>query len=57
MPSGFRTTTPDNLASRRTCEILGAELVETVELPPGNDMYERGERQKCRYRWVIDRAP
>ena len=51
------TTTPDNIASRRTCEILGAELVEIVDLPPGNDMYERGERQKCRYRWVIDRLP
>lgn len=50
------TTTPDNVASRRTCEILGAELAEIVDLPPGNDMYDRGERQKCRYRWVIDRA-
>jgi predicted acetyltransferase len=51
------TTTPDNVASRRTCEILGAELVEIVDLPPGNDMYDRGERHKCRYLWAIDRAP
>jgi tagatose 1,6-diphosphate aldolase len=44
------TVTPDNLASRRTCEILGAEFVEIVDLPPGSDMYLKGERQKCRYR-------
>jgi tagatose 1,6-diphosphate aldolase len=47
------TVTPDNVASRRTCEIIGAELVEIVDLPPDNDMYERGERQKCRYRWRV----
>lgn len=44
------TCDPGNLASRRTCELAGAELVETVALPPGNDMYERGDRFKCRYR-------
>ncbi|MGB2820851.1 MAG: GNAT family N-acetyltransferase [Phycisphaerae bacterium] len=44
------TVTPDNIASKRTCEILGAELVETVELPEDTDMYARGERHKCRYR-------
>lgn len=47
------TTTPDNAASRRTCELLGADLVEIVDIPPGNDMYARGERQKCRYRWHL----
>jgi tagatose 1,6-diphosphate aldolase len=43
------TCNPDNFASRRICELAGAELVETVSLPPGNDMYERGDRFKCRY--------
>ena len=47
------TNNPDNWPSRRTCEILGCEFVEIVHLEPGNDMYERGERQKCRYRWII----
>lgn len=47
------TVNPDNLPSRRTCEIIGAELVETVDVPPGNDMYDRGERRKCRYRYTI----
>jgi predicted acetyltransferase len=44
------TCNPDNIASRRTCEILGAELVEIVDLPEDTDMYQEGERQKCRYR-------
>lgn len=47
------TNNPDNWASRRTCEILGCELVEIIDLPPDNDMYQYGERQKCRYRWII----
>ena len=44
------TCNPDNAASRRTCEIAGAQLVDVVALPPGSDMYARGEREKCRYR-------
>jgi tagatose 1,6-diphosphate aldolase len=44
------TVTPDNVASRRTCEILGATMVEIVDLPPDCDMYAAGERKKCRYR-------
>jgi predicted acetyltransferase len=44
------TVTPENVASRRTCEILGARVVEIVDLPPDTDMYAKGERRKCRYR-------
>lgn len=44
------TCDPDNVASRKTCEILGAELVETVDLPSTTDAYRKGERQKLRYR-------
>ncbi len=44
------TCNPDNVASRRTCELAGARLVETVDLPEDTDMYQEGERQKCRYR-------
>jgi predicted acetyltransferase len=44
------TCNPDNLASRRTCELAGAEFVDIVDLPENSDMYRRGERQKCRYR-------
>ena len=54
---GFRTLwitcNPDNYPSRRTCEALGCELVEIVDLPPDSNMYLRGERRKCRYRWDL----
>ncbi|HEY5927883.1 MAG TPA: GNAT family N-acetyltransferase [Kofleriaceae bacterium] len=44
------TCNPENVASRRTCELLGGELVDIVDLPVDTDMYKEGERQKCRYR-------
>jgi len=49
------TCNPDNIASRRTCELLGCELVEIIDLPEDTDMYQRGERQKCRYRWDLEK--
>ena len=50
------TCNPDNYASRRTCELVGAEMVEIVDLPHDNDMYLIGERHKCRYRLDIWQA-
>ncbi len=44
------TCNPDNIASRRTCQIAGAEFVDIVRLPPEHYLYKRGEREKCRYR-------
>lgn len=47
------TCNPDNVASRRTCERLGCELVEIVELPGDHALRLRGEHHKCRYRLVV----
>lgn len=48
------TCNPDNRPSRRTCEWLGGELVETVELPEDNDMRrEDGETHKRVYRFPL----
>lgn len=47
------TCNPDNTASRRTCELAGAVLIEIVDLPERLDMYQEGERQKCRYRIAL----
>jgi tagatose 1,6-diphosphate aldolase len=47
------TCDPDNIASRRTCELAGLELVEIVDVPEHMDMYQRGERRKCRYRLYL----
>ena len=44
------TCNPENLASRRTCERLGATLVEQVRIPESHPLYQRGERWKCRYK-------
>lgn len=44
------TCNPDNHASLRTLEILGAERVEEVDVPPGTEMHERGETRKVRFR-------
>ena len=43
------TCNPDNMASRRTCEIAGGTLIEIVDLPEDNDQYQNGDRRKCRY--------
>jgi len=57
---GFKTLwitcNPDNYPSRRTCEILGCELVEIVDLPADTAMYREGDRQKCRYRWDLEES-
>jgi tagatose 1,6-diphosphate aldolase len=47
------TCKPANWASRKTCEWIGAKLVEIVDLPPDHDQYDLGEPQRCRYRWIL----
>lgn len=49
----YITCNPDNLASKRTCELLQGALVEIVDLPEDNDMYQNGERQKCIFRFDL----
>ena len=50
------TCNPDNIPSRRTCERLGAELVEIVPLPEDNDQYLDGDREKCRYKLELGKC-
>ena len=40
---------PENIASRRTCELAGAQLHEIVDIPKTHEMYQEGYRQSCRY--------
>lgn len=47
------TCNPENIASRRTCELAGGELVEIVDVPRHHEMYTRGETRKCRYRVAL----
>ncbi len=48
------TTNPDNLPSRRTCELIGARYVETVDVPPHSPMFAEGDRQKMRFLWELN---
>jgi len=43
------TCNPDNAASRRTCERLGAKLVNIVAIPGDHPFRMRGETAKCRF--------
>ncbi|MFL0270091.1 GNAT family N-acetyltransferase [Candidatus Clostridium radicumherbarum] len=47
------TNNPNNIQSRKTCENIGANLLEIVDLPEDNEMYQLGDRQKCRYEWIL----
>lgn len=47
------TCDPDNYASKKTCEYAGGELLEIAELPEDNNMRERGETQKCIFRFEL----
>tara|TARA_B100001750_G_C15326734_1_gene505075 strand:- start:255 stop:770 length:516 start_codon:yes stop_codon:yes gene_type:complete len=44
------TCNPENTASRRTCEIIGSKLVETIQIPPNDPLYYWDTKWKCRYR-------
>ena len=47
------TCNPENAASRRTCEHVGAELVDIIPISSHTERYRRGERRTCRYRWDL----
>jgi predicted acetyltransferase len=44
------TTNPENIPSRRTCQRLGADMVNVVKVPPGHALAYAGDIEKCRYR-------
>ncbi|MCL1830646.1 MAG: GNAT family N-acetyltransferase [Oscillospiraceae bacterium] len=47
------TCNPDNFASIRTCELLGARYIETVDIPSDNIMYRLGDRKKNIYEILL----
>lgn len=47
------TCNPDNWPSLRTCQRLGATLVQTVIVPPDHPLRQRGEAAKCRFRLEV----
>ncbi|WP_428239947.1 GNAT family N-acetyltransferase [Gynuella sp.] len=51
------TCNPENTASRKTCEKLGAVFVNIVDVPAGTELFNRGDYRKCRYLWVLTDPP
>jgi tagatose 1,6-diphosphate aldolase len=47
------TSDPENAASVRTIEKLGAVFLEEVPVPPDDPHYARGSRRKRRYEWAV----
>lgn len=43
------TCTPENAASRRTCELAGCTFVGIFPVPQWHDMYKNGRTEICRY--------
>lgn len=47
------TCNPDNHPSRRTCELLGARYMGTIEVPSWHELYRQGDRFKRVYEWTL----
>jgi len=47
------TCAPDNMPSRRTCEIAGGEYMGTIRVPKGTELYARGRRHVRRYKFNL----
>lgn len=47
------TCNPENIASRKTCEYAGGELLEVTELPEDSDIRDSGEIHKCIFKFTL----
>lgn len=53
MKSLIITCNPENHASRKICESIGAKFVDVIDIPETSDAFSFDETQKCRYEWVL----
>ena len=53
MESLIITCNPENYASRKICEAIGANLIEVIDIPETSDAFSLNETQKCRYEWEL----
>jgi predicted acetyltransferase len=51
--SAIITSDPENIASVKTIEKLGASFIDEVPIPPDDPHYLRGSRTKRRYKWRV----
>ena len=52
MAKALITNNPENTASRRVCEKLGAKFIRTVKLPRTHELYAAGDRYKNIFEWT-----
>ncbi len=50
MPYVIITCAPDNIASRKTCEKLGATYLATIPVPAEHELYHAGQTTTCQYK-------
>ncbi|MBR2067599.1 MAG: GNAT family N-acetyltransferase [Solobacterium sp.] len=48
------TCSPDNYASKKTCEYLGGILLKVCDVPYDHWLYRRGETKKCIYEYNLE---
>jgi len=51
------TVNPENTASRKTCQLLGARYIETVRIPRDHELYHVCKRYCRRYRLSLRKLP
>ncbi|MHA7881033.1 MAG: GNAT family N-acetyltransferase [Saccharospirillum sp.] len=56
LPDLWITCNPDNLASIKTCQFLGARLIEKVKVPLWSELWRRGDREKLRFLWQLPQS-
>ena len=56
LKSVWLTVDPENFASLKTCDIIGARFAETVRIPKEHEMYRMGARYRRRYRIDLKRT-
>ncbi len=47
------TCNPENSASKAICASLGAQYINTIDIPFDSEAYSDNETQKCRYEWTL----
>lgn len=43
------TCSPENIASRKTCEYSGGELIGIVDVPSWHERFKTGREKTCQY--------
>jgi len=43
------TCSPENTASRKTCEYAGAKFLGIIDVPEWHELYKDGQRKTCQY--------